>query len=49
MSKISGKRAQFKKIDYLMELLSASSPTEAKYLTRTVLEELRVGVGGGNY
>ena len=47
MSKISGKRAQFKKIDYLMELLSASSPTEAKYLTRTVLEELRVGVGEG--
>lgn len=47
MAKISGKRAQFKKIDYLMELLSAASPTEAKYITRTVLEELRVGVGEG--
>lgn len=47
MANISGKRAQFKKIDYLMELLSAASPQEAKYLTRTVLEELRVGVGDG--
>ncbi len=47
MANISGKRAQFKKIDYLMELLSAASPQEAKYLTRTVLEELRVGVGEG--
>src|SRR5690606_20327235 len=34
MANISGKRAQFKKIDYLMELLSAASPQEAKYLTR---------------
>lgn len=47
MAKISGNRAQFKKIDYLMELLSSASPQEAKYLTRTVLEELRVGVGEG--
>jgi DNA ligase-1 len=44
MATISGNRAQFKKIDFLMELLSSASPTEAKYLTRTVLEELRVGV-----
>jgi DNA ligase-1 len=47
MAEISGNRAQFKKIDYLMELLSSASPLEAKYLTRTVLEELRVGVGEG--
>ncbi|OPX60181.1 MAG: DNA ligase [Methanobacterium sp. PtaB.Bin024] len=47
MATISGNRAQFKKIDFLMELLSSASPTEAKYLTRTVLEELRVGVGEG--
>jgi DNA ligase 1 len=47
MAEISGKRAQQKKIDILMELLSAASPQEAKYLARTVLEELRVGVGEG--
>ncbi|HII83722.1 MAG TPA: ATP-dependent DNA ligase [Methanobacterium subterraneum] len=47
MAEISGNRAQYKKIDYLMELLSSASPAEAKYITRTVLEELRVGVGEG--
>ena len=47
MANISGKRAQQKKIDILMELLSAASPMEAKYIARTVLEELRVGVGEG--
>ncbi|MGZ7049690.1 MAG: ATP-dependent DNA ligase [Methanobacterium sp.] len=47
MAEISGKRAQQKKIDILMELLSAASPLEAKYIARTVLEELRVGVGEG--
>jgi DNA ligase 1 len=47
MAEISGNRAQFKKIDYLMELLSSASSSEAKYITRTVLEELRVGVGEG--
>lgn len=47
MATISGNRAQFKKIDFLMELLSSASPAEAKYLTRSVLEELRVGVGEG--
>ena len=47
MANISGKRAQQKKIDILMELLSASSSLEAKYIARTVLEELRVGVGEG--
>jgi len=44
---ISGGRSQFKKIDILMGLLSSASPYEAKYITRTVIEELRVGVGEG--
>lgn len=44
---ISGGRSQFKKIDILMGLLSSASPQEAKYITRTVIEELRVGVGEG--
>jgi DNA ligase-1 len=44
---ISGNRAQSKKLEILRELLSSCSPTEAKYITRTVLEQLRVGVGEG--
>ncbi len=44
---ISGGRSQYKKIDILMGLLSSASPFEAKYITRTVIEELRVGVGEG--
>ncbi|OPY22787.1 MAG: DNA ligase [Methanobacterium sp. PtaU1.Bin242] len=44
---ISGGRSQYKKMEILRELLSSASPQEAKYITRTVLEELRVGVGEG--
>lgn len=44
---ISGKNAQSKKIRILIELLTSASSKEAKYLTRTVLEELRVGIGEG--
>lgn len=44
---ISGGRSQYKKLEILRELLSSASPHEAKYITRTVLEELRVGVGEG--
>ncbi len=44
---ISGGRSQNKKLEILRELLSSASPHEAKYITRTVLEQLRVGVGEG--
>jgi DNA ligase-1 len=44
---ISGGRSQNKKLEILRELLSSASPQEAKYITRTVLEQLRVGVGEG--
>ncbi len=47
MANISGNRAQSKKIDSLLELFSLASPREAKYIARTVIEELRVGVGEG--
>ena len=47
MATISGKNAQSKKIRILIELLTSASPKEAKYITRTVLEELRVGIGEG--
>ena len=44
---ITGGRSQYKKLEILRELLSSASPLEAKYITRTVIEELRVGVGEG--
>ena len=47
LSKISGSRSTNRKIAILLELLSQASPTEAKYLTRTITEELRIGVGDG--
>ncbi|MCK9151928.1 ATP-dependent DNA ligase [Methanobacterium alcaliphilum] len=47
VASVSGNRAQSRKIAIILELLSLASPDEAKYITRTVLEELRVGVGEG--
>jgi DNA ligase 1 len=47
LSAVSGNRAQSRKIDIISELLSLASPLEAKYITRTVLEEMRIGVGDG--
>ena len=47
LSTISGKRSTNRKIAILLELLSQASSSEAKYLTRTITEELRIGVGDG--
>ena len=47
LSKITGSRSTNRKIAIILELLSQASPTEAKYLTRTITEELRIGVGDG--
>lgn len=47
LSKISGSRSTNRKIAVILELLSQASATEAKYLTRTITEELRIGVGDG--
>lgn len=43
----SGMRAQNKKIKLISELLTNASPKEARYLVRTILGELRVGVAEG--
>ncbi len=43
----SGKGAQGRKIKLLSNLLTSAAPLEAKYLVRTVLGELRVGVAEG--
>ena len=44
---IEGSGSQDRKIGLISELLSAATPAEAKYIVRTVLEELRVGVAEG--
>lgn len=37
-----------KKMQLIAELLTSTKPTESKYIVRTILEELRVGVGEGS-
>ncbi len=44
---ISGKGSQERKIALVSELLSHASPEEAKYIVRTVLGDMRVGVAAG--
>jgi DNA ligase 1 len=47
ISEHSGGGSQDRKLDLIAELLSQATPTEAKYIVRTVLEQLRVGVAEG--
>ena len=47
LSQISGQKSTNRKISVLLEMLSQASASEAKYLTRTITEELRIGVGDG--
>ena len=43
----TGSGSQDKKISQISELLAASQPLEARYIVRTILGELRVGVAEG--
>ncbi len=47
LATITGNNSTSKKISIILELLSSASGTEAKYITRTITEELRIGVGEG--
>jgi|Deesub1362B_J571_1020462.scaffolds.fasta_scaffold00058_55 DNA ligase-1 len=47
ISEISGNRSVDRKINKLKYLYSTLSPFEARYLTRILLKELRIGVGEG--
>jgi len=47
LAKFSGNRSTSRKIDIVLELLSSAQDTEAKYISRTIIEELRIGVGEG--
>jgi DNA ligase 1 len=43
-----GKGTVDKKLSLISELLVSSTPAEAKYIVRTILEVMRVGVGSGS-
>ena len=47
ISEHSGSGSQDRKLDLIAELLSQATPLEAKYIARTVLEQLRIGVAEG--
>ncbi|MEE8358953.1 MAG: ATP-dependent DNA ligase, partial [Candidatus Hydrothermarchaeales archaeon] len=47
ISTTSGSKSQQRNVRRISNLLSNSSPQEAKYITRTILKELRVGVAEG--
>lgn len=47
LSSLTGKGSQDKKVSYIVELLSYANPVEGRYIVRTILEELRLGVGSG--
>ena len=42
-----GTRSQDTKLKIISELLSHATPLDARYITRTVLEELRIGIASG--
>ncbi len=45
LSTISGNKSVDQKIKLISELYSCASPIEAKYITRFILEDMRIGVG----
>lgn len=47
LADIEGEGSVDRKIKLISELLTSAKPDEAKYIIRTVLEDLRVGVGDG--
>lgn len=48
LAELEGTGTVDKKIKLIAELLTSAKPIEARYIVRTILEELRVGVGEGS-
>lgn len=48
VAETQGKGSIEQKLNLITELLTSANPNEAKYIVRTVLEDLRVGVGDGS-
>ncbi|MFH1316417.1 MAG: ATP-dependent DNA ligase [Candidatus Woesearchaeota archaeon] len=49
LAELEGQGTVDKKVHLIAELLTSSSPDEAKYIIRTILDELRIGVGEGAF
>lgn len=47
LARLEGPGTVDQKVKLIAELLSSSTPEEARFITRTILEELRVGVADG--
>jgi len=47
LPELEGKGTVETKIGYVVELLHSASPKESKYIVRTVIGDLRIGVGSG--
>ena len=47
LSKLEGSGTVDRKVSLMSELLTSASPIEAKYIVRTILEQLRIGVAEG--
>src|SRR3989338_57611 len=47
LATVSGEGSVEQKVQLLAELLTSASPPEAKYIIRTALEQMRVGIGQG--
>ena len=48
LAAIEGQGAVDKKIQLVAELLTSAQPNEAKYIVRTILNDMRIGVGEGS-
>jgi len=48
LAELEGLGSVDQKIKLISELLTSAKPIEARYIVRTVLEELRVGIGAGS-
>lgn len=44
---LEGRGAIEQKVGYIVDLLHSASPLEAKYVVRTILSDLKIGVGSG--
>jgi DNA ligase-1 len=48
LAELGGQGSTDHKVQLIAELLTSAQPVEAKYIVRTVLEEMRIGVGEGS-
>ena len=47
LAELEGKGTVSRKIQYITELLTSAEPNESKFIVRTIIEDLRIGVAEG--